>query len=292
MTWWDKFLDILTREFKLGSIQISLLALIEFLVLISIVFLVAKVVRHLLLSRLLSRTNMSTGLQKVLARFVGYFVIFIGLFISFRILQIDLSGLAFLAGALGLGLGFGLQNIISNFVSGLIILAERPIQVGDRIDVGGLQGDVVEINARSTKIITNDNITIIVPNSEFISSRVINWSHGDRKVRFNIPVGVAYSSDPRKVEKALLEVAADVPDVLKTPPPVVRFASFGDSALNFELCVWTESMVQHKAKLTSEVNFRIFDRFQKLGIEIPFPQREVHIKSVPAGGITLTKSTN
>ena len=282
MTWIDAIIQVLTYEFKIGSIPLSLLALLEFVVLIAIVFVVATAARELLLSRVLRRTGMSDRLQKVIARFAGYIVVFIGLTVSFQIVGINLGSLAFLAGALGLGLGFGLQNIISNFVSGIIILIERPIQVGDRIDVGGLEGDVVEIKARSTTIITNDNIAIIVPNSEFISSRIINWSHGDPKVRFRIPVGVAYGSDPRHVEKVLLEVAAEVPDVLKQPQPVVRFMSFGDSALNFELRVWNEMRVHAKGNLVSDINFRVYDKFQQHGIEIPYPQRDVHIRTTVA----------
>lgn len=279
MTWWEQLLALLTHEFKVGSVTLSLLAILEFLVLVAIVFCVAHVFKQYILTRVLSRTGMSPALQKVISRFAGYFVLMIGLFISFQVVGIDLGSLAFLAGAFGLGLGFGLQNIISNFVSGLIILVERPIVVGDRIDVGGIEGDVVEIKARSTTIITNDNISIIVPNSEFISARVINWSHGDPKVRFRIPIGVAYGSDPRQVERLLLEVAATVEDVMKDPPPAVRFASFGDSSLNFELCVWTCTLVHNKTRLISEINFRVFDKFKEHGIEIPFPQRDIHIRS-------------
>jgi small-conductance mechanosensitive channel len=279
MSWGEGFLNVLTYEFKLGSIQLSLLTLVEFLVLVGIVLIVARTIRKVLLSRVLSRTGMSPVLQQVVSRFAGYVVIFIGLIISFQVVGINLGSLAFLAGALGLGLGFGLQNIISNFVSGLIILVERPIIVGDRIDVGGLQGDVVEINARSTKIVTNDNITIIIPNSEFISSRVINWSHGDPKVRFSISVGVAYGTDPQLVKRALLEVAAESPAVLKDPPPAVSFRTFAESSLDFDLLVWNETHVHNKGALISEINFRICEKFKQLGIEIPFPQRDIHIKS-------------
>lgn len=286
--WLHRLSQVLNWELELGSLRFSILGGIQLLILVLIVFLAASIVRRLFLLRILSRTGISHALQGVLARFAGYMVIIIGLFVSLQIMGIQLGNLAFLAGALGLGLGFGLQNIISNFVSGLIILIERPIQVGDRIEVSGLagtlEGDVVEINARSTKVVTNNNITIIVPNSEFIASRVINWSHGDLKVRIPIPIAVAYGSDPRLVERALLEVAAETPDALKTPPPGARFMSFGNSALNFELRVWTETQVQHRFRLISDVNFRIFEKFQKYGIEIPFPQQDVHIKSMVQPG--------
>lgn len=279
-TWQDKIIDILLWKIKIGNTFFSFLGCIEFFILLGIVLLLTTLTRRFFRSRILLRTGLTPALQGVLARFAGCFVAFIGLLISFQILGIELASLAFLAGTLGLGLGFGLQNIISNFVSGLIILIEKPIQAGDRIDVGGLQGDVVEISTRSTKIITNDNITIIVPNSEFISSRVINWSHGDSKVRFPVPVGVAYDSDPRLVEKALLEAAQIIPDVLKIPSPTVRLISFGDNAIYFELRVWTDTQVHRKIKLVSEVNFAIFEKFQKYGIKIPFPQRDIYIKSM------------
>jgi small-conductance mechanosensitive channel len=186
--------------------------------------------------------------------------------------------LAVIAGALGVGIGFGLQNIVSNFVSGLILLTERPIQIGARVDVGGTMGDVIRIGARSTTIVTNDNITIIVPNSEFITGRVINWSIGDPKVRFRIPIGVSYGSDPRVVERLLIEVAEANPHVLKNPEPTVRFVECADSSLNFELRVWSVDMVTRPGALRSELNFAIWDKFKQHGIEIPFPQRDLHLK--------------
>jgi len=276
----EQLLTILEWGVTFGGKKFTLFDLLKFVLLLCIVFLLANAIRRLIHSRWLARTGMNPALQLVIARFAGYFVIFVGVFVSLQLVGIPLGNLAFLAGALGLGLGFGLQNVISNFVSGLIILVERPIQVGDRIDVGGLEGDVVAIKARSTTIITNDNISIIVPNSEFISSRVINWSHGDPKVRFRVPVGVAYGSDPKLVAKALLEVADEVSDVLRNPPAAVRFLSFGDSALNFELRVWTDTLVHQKNKLISQINFGIFEKFRKYGIEIPFPQRDLHIKEM------------
>ena len=202
---------------------------------------------------------------------------------------IDLSALTVLAGALGIGVGLGLQNIASNFVSGLSILFERPIKVGDRIEAGKITGDVVSISLRATTIVSNDNIAIIVPNTEFVSSTVINWSYTDRDVRFNIPVGVSYSSDPVVVKRLLLEVAADHPGVLKRPPPDVLFQEFGDSALNFVLRVWTQDYTTRPGVLRSELNFAISKKFKEHGIEIPFPQRDLHIRS---GALDLKGTTD
>jgi small-conductance mechanosensitive channel len=192
---------------------------------------------------------------------------------------IDLSTITVLAGALGVGIGFGLQNITNNFVSGIIILFERPIKVNDRIEVGNITGDVVRISMRATTIVTNDNISVIVPNSEFISSKVINWSHNDRNVRFNIPVGVSYNEDPKKVKELLLSVANDNDAVLKEPLPDVIFSEFGDSSLNFVLRVWTSTLIQAPKVLKSQLYFEILRRFREVGIQIPFPQRDLHIKN-------------
>ena len=186
-----------------------------------------------------------------------------------------------MAGALGVGIGFGLQNITDNFISGIIILFEKPIKVGDRIEVGEVQGDVISISFRATTVLTNDNISIIVPNSEFISSKVINWSHNDRNIRFRIPVGVSYNEDPEKIKKILLSVANINDHVLKNPGPVVLFDEYGDSSLNFSLAVWTATHSDKPRILKSELYFEIFKRFKEEGVEIPFPQRDIHIKTKP-----------
>jgi small-conductance mechanosensitive channel len=199
--------------------------------------------------------------------------------IIFQSLGINMSTLNVLFGALGVGIGFGLQNIVNNFISGLIILFERPIKIGDRIEIGDINGDVMEISGRASTILTNDNITIIVPNSEFISSQVINWSHSDRNVRFRIPVGVSYKEDPEKVRSILLGVAHDHPGILRKPDTLVLFDEYGDSSLNFYLVVWTTDYINRPNDLKSQLYYEIFKRFKKEGIEIPFPQRDIHLKS-------------
>jgi len=275
----DEILNLFTKPlFQLGQTWISLATMVEFVVIVLLVVLISRVVRRVLRRRVLAHTKLDLGLQYAIARIVSYGVLVLGLLIGLETLGINLNSLTVLAGALGVGIGFGLQNIVSNFVSGLILLTERPIQIGDRVDVGGTMGDVVRIGARSTTIVTNDNITIIVPNSEFITGRVTNWSIGDPKVRLRFPVGVSYGSDPRLVEKLLLEAAAANPHVLIDPAPSVRFVEFGDSSLNFELRVWSIDMVTRPGALRSELNFTICDKFKQHGIEIPFPQRDLHLK--------------
>ncbi|HYT56414.1 MAG TPA: mechanosensitive ion channel domain-containing protein, partial [Verrucomicrobiae bacterium] len=191
---------------------------------------------------------------------------------------IDLTGLAIILGFLSVGIGFGLQNITSNFVAGLILLLERPIKVGDRIMVGNQEGDVVEINMRSTTIRTLNNVAVIVPNSEFVSSKVENWSYGDETVRVDVNVGVSYESDLETVIRSLREVAAEHPQVLKNPAPDVLHTGFGDSAWNMRLRIWLEDSQRH-LEVHSEINCAIVRKFQQNRVEIPFPQRDLHVRS-------------
>ncbi|MBI1746393.1 MAG: mechanosensitive ion channel [Acidobacteria bacterium] len=250
------------------------------LVFIVMIFLLAGVTRRWLENKLFPQTSMDRGLQHSVATGISYLVIIIGLVIGLQSAGINLSAFAVVAGAVGIGIGFGLQNIANNILSGLIILFERPIQVGDRVEVGAIAGDVVRIHARSTTILTNDNIAVIVPNASFITSTVVNWSHlGDRRVRFHIKVGVAYQSDIKLVKQALLEAAAEHTDILKDPAPSVRFMRFGESSLEFEVRVWTSRLSNRPGQVTSDMNFAIFEKLKKHGIEIPNPQKDVHIRS-------------
>jgi small-conductance mechanosensitive channel len=219
------------------------------------------------------------ALQFAVGRIIGYTIMVLGFYIACIMVGINLSSLAVLAGAVGVGLGFGLQNIISNFVSGLIILADRPIAIGDRIVVGGVAGQVEKINLRSTTVLTNDNISIIVPNADFITHAVTNWSHEDPRIRFHIPVGVAYGTDLEKLRRLMLEVAAEHPKALKDPAPDVFLASFGDFALNVELIVWSAEMTFAPDTFRSQLNFAIEKKFRENQIEIPFPQRDLHLRT-------------
>jgi small-conductance mechanosensitive channel len=243
----------------------------------------------------LQRTRLQASLQFALARISGYAFIALGFYVSLQLVGVNLTSLAVVAGAVGVGLGFGLQNIVHNFVSGLIILAERPIAIGDRIEIGGVAGQVQEIRLRSTTVITNDNIAYIVPNSDLITNTVINWSHGDLRVRIRLPVGVAYGTDPRKLEKLLLEVAKAHPKVLQEPGPSVFFLGFGDSSLNFELGVWTSEMTFQPRRFRSELYFAMEEKLRANQIEIPFPQRDLHLRSgnfVVQNGLAPTSDEN
>lgn len=274
---------------KLGGATISLWTFVYFLVLLVLLFIFAGKVRNWLVHRVLVRTKLDVGARQAFGSISRYVLILVGMLVALQTVGIDLTVLNVIAGAVGIGVGFGLQNIANNFISGLIILFERPIKIGDRIEVGSVDGDVIEIGARSTTVLTNDKISIIVPNSKFITDNVTNWSHTDPRVRFHMKVGVAYGSDARQVEKLLLEVARANPNVIADPPPKVWFRGFGDSSLDFELLAWNTNLVHSKGQFISDMNFAIYDKFKEHGIEIPFPQRDLHIRS---GSLALTQPVN
>lgn len=278
-SWYEQlksYFDIPLLTF--GTSRITVLTIIYLILFSAILFYLTGRIRTWIVDQLLTRTKMDMGARQATGSIIRYFIIVVGFIVILQTVGIDLTALNVLAGAVGIGLGFGLQNIVNNFISGLIILFERPIKVGDRIVVGDVEGDVIQVGARSTEVVTNDNITIIVPNSKFITENVINWSHNDRRVRFRIPVSVAYGSDVRLVERLLLEVADENPDVLETPAPGVRLMEFGDSGLLFELRAWSTTLIHRKGLLVSNLNFAILDSFTGHGIEIPFPQRDVRIR--------------
>lgn len=227
----------------------------------------------------MGKTHLDLGARVAIGTIVRYVVLLVGTLIIVQTVGINLTTLNVLAGAVGIGVGFGLQNVASNFISGLIILFERPVKVGDRIQVGEVDGKVTAIGARAPTVRTNDNITIIVPNSKFISENVVNWSFANQSVRFRVPIGVAYDSDLNLVKKLLLEVADENADVLKEPKAAVRLIEFGDSSIDLQLWIWTTEKLQRKAVLISNLNFAIWEKFRANDIEIPFPQTDLHIKT-------------
>jgi small-conductance mechanosensitive channel len=235
--------------------------------------------KSVFVKQILSKYSDDIGVSQSIGTIIQYLLIIIGGLIIIQNSGINLGSLNVLAGALGVGIGFGLQNIANNFISGLIILFERPVKVGDRIDVGSVNGDVIKISSRATTINTNDNISIIIPNADVINKQVINWSHNDRNVRFGVPVGVSYKEDPAKIRKILLEVAEEHPGVLKKPAAEVLFIQYGDSSLDFDLKVWTSSYINRPVILKSELYYRIFEKFKEHNVEIPYPQRDLHIRS-------------
>jgi small-conductance mechanosensitive channel len=268
-----------TPFLKIGEAQITLLSVIYFVILLLLLIYVSRKVRRWLVDKVLARRGVELGVREATGTILRYLLLFFGLLVILQTIGIDLTALSILTGAVGLGIGFGLQNIANNFISGLIILFERPVTIGDRIAVGDVEGDVIRVGARSTTVVTNDNIDIIIPNSKLITENVVNWTHTDRKVRFRIPVSVAYKTDVRLVERVLLEAAKAVPDVLENPAPVVRFIEFGDDGLIFELRAWSTTLLHRRGKLVSQINFAIHDKFREHEIEVPYPQRDIHIRS-------------
>lgn len=222
------------------------------------------------------RIQLAPNSQFLIMRLVNFVIVLIAVLMVLSVLQIQLTGLAIVFGFLSVGIGFGLQNITSNFISGIILLFERPIRVGDRITIGDTIGVIQAINIRATHINTPDNIDVIVPNSQFIEQMVINWSLKDTKIRIRVPVGVAYGSDTRLVKRILLEVAQAQSEVLKQPEPIVRFLRFGDSSLDFELLAWIPDG-SFRLDITSDLNFAIDHAFREHDVTIPFPQRDVHV---------------
>src|SRR5467141_2894648 len=263
----------------LPAINLSLVQIFLLVALLVAVFWFSSGTTRLLFNRLLARSGLDRSLQYAIAQVVSNVVLVVGIFIVLENTGIHLAALTVFAGAVGVGVGFGLQNIASNFISGLVILAERPITIGDRVEVAGIAGQVEHIRARSTVIRTNDNIMMIVPNTKFIDSSVTNWTYGDRRVRFRIPIGVAYGSDVTKVRELLLAVARENPHTLKEPAPGVFLDQFGDSSIDFKLMVWSSEMSARPSRYRSDLNFAIVEKFREAGIEFPFPQRDLHIRS-------------
>jgi len=259
--------------FKLSLFQIFLL-----IALLIAVFWFSSRTKRFLFNRFLAKSGLDRSLQYAIAQIVSNIVLIIGIFIVLDNAGIHLGALTIFAGAVGVGVGFGLQNIASNFISGLVILTERPITVGDRVEVAGIAGQVQHIRARSTVIVTNDNITMIVPNSKFIDSPVTNWTYGDPRVRFRIPVGVAYGSDIEKVRAALIAAGKENTHTLADPEPSVFLEKFGESSIELELVVWSSEMSYRPRRYRSDLNFAIERKLREAGIELAFPQRDIHIR--------------
>ncbi len=258
----------------------SLFSLVKFGIGVWVALVLARVVRQFLNRRFLKRLGMAEGSANALSTFVYYLALLIGMVVALNFVGVGLSSLTVVLGVLGIGIGFGLRNITENFISGLIILAERPIQVGDFIDIDGkVEGQVTNIRARSTTLTTRDNISLIIPNSEFVGRQVTNWSHGDPKVRLRINVGVAYGSDTDLTRRTLLEVAHRHGQVLKRPAPEVQFSEFGSSSLDFILLAWIDEQF-HRFRIASDLHFAIDKAFRKAGITIAFPQLDLHLKSM------------
>lgn len=274
-------------EFRIGSISFSLIGILTGLLVFVVGYFLTRRFQKWLDDSVMARGRVDSGVRNSIRVAVGYGGLALAAIIGISAAGIDLSNLALVAGALSLGIGFGLQNIVSNFVSGLILLAERPFKAGDWIVAGTVEGTVKKISVRATEIETFQRQTIVLPNSELINSAVGNWTLRNRTARVEIPVGVAYGTDPELVRSVLLEIGKGHRNALKNPEPHVLFLNFGDSSLDFELRLFL-SDVDHFLTIQSEIRFQIAEAFAAHGIEIPFPQRDIHIKSSPGQASALT----
>jgi len=273
-----KYLAWLHSGINIGGTKVTIINII-YLILFFVVFVVvSRLIKNTLQHRVLPRTGLDIGSRASFINIVIYAFWILAIFTGINILGIDLSSLAFMAGALGIGIGFGLQNIVNNFVSGIILLFDPSIQVGDMLQLGEDWGTVSRINMRTTTVQTFENASLIIPNSQMLSNKITNWSFEDPTVRRQVDVGVAYGSDIQLVRKILLAIAEEMPEVLKDPAPRVDFMTFGDSALIFRIRFWISSP-DYWLTAPSEVRFRIDEEFRKHGIEIAFPQQDIHIRS-------------
>ncbi|RMH54826.1 MAG: mechanosensitive ion channel protein [Candidatus Hydrogenedentota bacterium] len=281
------FADIWNYEvlvFQSGSLTVGKILLSLLLVVLGIAF--ARRISRFLVSRIAQRVRLDRGGAETVQTFLFYALLILLFLVLLQVLQVPLTLFTLFGSAVALGVGFGTQNIINNFISGLILMIERPIKIGDVVEIENVRGVVDHIGARSTRIRTTDNLVLVLPNSNFLEKPVINWHLLDRRIRGSVKVGAAYGSDARLVEKKLLEAVAREERVLRRPTPQVLFRDFGADSLEFELLFWMEPRsVVEKQEMESRIRFSIDELFRECGITIAFPQRDVHLDT--AGPIAV-----
>jgi len=276
---WGIYAEYIGWNITIGSILAAFVIILLF-------WLLARWARSQLAKSFLTQAGLEPGLVNTISKITAYAIITFGVLFGLSAMGIDLTGLAVILGGLSVGIAFGLQDVVNNFISGFIILFERSVEVGNVVEVDGNVGTIIKIGVRSTTIRTRDNIELIIPNSYFLTEITTNMTHSEDLIRTHIEVGVTYSSEPRQVEDILLTVAAQHPKVLTEPPPTVQFREFGDSSLNFALLVWTDRAIEDRI-LSSDLRFGIWDALAANGIEIPFPQRDIHLRSgIPWSDLT------
>ena len=277
--------------FTIGNVTISLTDIAVALLIFLAVTMLTRAIQRVLTERVFPQTGLDAGVRNSLSAGLGYVGLALAAMLAVSALGLDLANIALIAGALSVGIGFGLQNIVNNFVSGLILLIERPIKVGDWINVGGHEGHVKQINVRATEIQTFQRASVIVPNSELLSSAVVNWTHKDRYGRAEVSVGVAYGSDVEKVMKVMRTCLDANKDILSWPEPSVVFRAFGDSSLDFDARGHIED-VEQRIFVQSDLRVAIYHAFAEAGIEIPFPHRDIHISNIEQLGRSLREASS
>jgi len=264
--------------FKFGTTDISAFSILLALGVVAAFIFLARVFSGVLESRLLPGLGVDPSTSTTLGTLSRYCLVVIGVFVGLNSLGFDLSTLKILLGALGVGVGFGLQNVVNNFASGLIILFERKVKKGDIVSIAGMEARVVTIGLRSSVVRSRAGHDIIIPNSDLVGSKVTNFSYQDSLIRVDIPVGVSYGSDPNQVRDILLDATRDESRVVDQPPPTVLFKQYGESSIDFELRVWTDDPWMIPS-VRSSLYFAIWYKLKQAGIEIPFPQMDLHVRS-------------
>ena len=275
----DAVVAVLTHSVGFGRITITLGGVLTFLFSVWLTFWVASTVRVILKEDVLPRMSLPRGVANSVSSMSYYAMVLLGLLVALAAAGFEVSQLALVIGALGVGIGLGLQNVVNNFVSGLILMFERPIQPGDIVDIGGTSGKVREIGMRATTLSTFEGADVVVPNGMLLNEKLINWTLSDNDRRIDVNIGVAYGSDPRRVLELLMEVTRATPGIATEPEPTVLFVGFGASSLDFSIRAWTNNFSDW-VKTRSELNVRVNDALRMAGIEIPFPQQDVHLRSV------------
>ena len=280
----DALSALVSLQFSAFSHRVTPKSILVVVCAMYVTVLSSRGINAFLIQEILPRYRVTRGVQESITRLVHYGILVIGFMVLIKLLGFKFGDIAIIGGALGVGIGFGLKEIVNNFVSGLILLFERPVKVGDIIVVGQDMGEVTSLGLRATTVQTFDNAEIVIPNAELITCSVTNWTLAEKRVRVKIPIGVAYGTDVSAVLKMLLSCAGSNPIVLTKPPPRALFLAFGDSSLNFELRAWISDF-NDSLTVRSELNQDIENEFQMAGVEIPFPQRDLHLKSVDADSI-------
>ncbi len=268
--------DFFTEERSVGTLNITIGGIFALIIILLVTFIISRLLKFIIEDVSLKRSKLPRGVPAAISVTIRYFLIILGVMFALSAAGIELGKFSLLAGALGVGIGFGLQNIVNNFISGLILVYERPLQVGDTIEVENLLGQVNRIGIRSSNVKTYDGAEVVVPNGNLISNQLINWTLSDNKRRIDFRIGVSYGSDPNQVLEILEQVAKENGDTLKDPAPKALFDEFGDSSLNFRLLYWVPYNIGIGTK--SDVAIAIFNKFKENNIEIPFPQIDLHMK--------------
>lgn len=278
---WDvikRIWDYLNHRVPIGNLDVSVTSLTLALLIFVVALLASRAIGKLIDRRIAKRQYIDPGIRYTIARLTHYLILALGILLALKSgLGVDPTSIAVLFTALSVGIGFGLQYIASDIASGFILLFERPIRVGDRVTIGTDEGDIHSINLRTTVVMTNDRIAVIVPNSKLVRDRVVNWSYGDPRARIAIPIAVAPEADVDLVTQTLLHAVEGVEDILLQPLPKVQFLKFGDSSLDFRLLVWTSKPRSH-AQIRSDVNYRIEKLFREADIALASPQFDIRLR--------------